>query len=153
MRKFILFIIFIGGFYLGGDAQISQQLNIPVVNAQKTVLQNGFAGGINAGQFSNGDFNNDGRADIFVFDRSALTGPDAGDETTILAHVVSDVVGAEDNRNIKVGEEDDRRDVKNFVPGLTRGQVLQDGAEETGVTQGTGDPSALKRIAHGLPGN
>ena len=74
MRKFILFIIFIGGFYFGGDAQISQQLNIPVVNAQKTVLQNGFAGGINAGQFSNGDFNNDGRADIFVFDRIGNVG-------------------------------------------------------------------------------
>ncbi len=59
--------------FLGG-AQISQRINLPVVNTQKMVLQNAFAGGINAGQFSNGDFNNDGRADIFVFDRIGNVG-------------------------------------------------------------------------------
>ncbi len=69
MIKFFFIAYFSLCFYFGGGAQISQRINLPVVNAQKTVLQNAFAGGINAGQFSNGDFNNDGRADIFVFDR------------------------------------------------------------------------------------
>ena len=74
MKKYILFLKFCLCFYFTGDAQISGRLNIPVVNAQKTILPNAFAGGINAGQFSNGDFNNDGRADIFVFDRIGNVG-------------------------------------------------------------------------------
>ena len=49
----------------------------------------------------------DARQDVVDEVRGARAGPDAGDEAAILAHVVGDVVRAEDDRDIEVGEEDD----------------------------------------------
>src|SRR3982074_903562 len=47
----------------------------------------------------------------------ALAGADAGDEAAVFAHVVGDVVGAEDDGDVEVGEEDDGGDLEDFVPG------------------------------------
>src|SRR5258706_7894191 len=41
----------------------------------------------------------------------ALAGADAGDEAAVLAHVVGDVVGTEDDGDVEVGEEDDCGDL------------------------------------------
>src|SRR5512139_187987 len=40
-----------------------------------------------------------------------LARPDAGDEPAVLAEVVGDVDGVEDDRDVEVGEEDDGRDI------------------------------------------
>src|SRR5882757_703727 len=50
-----------------------------------------------------------------------LAGADAGDEASVLAHVVGNVVGAEDDGDIEVGEENDCCDLEDFVPGLAGG--------------------------------
>src|SRR5271169_2806371 len=55
----------------------------------------------------------------------ALAGADAGDESTIFAHIVGDVVGAEDDGDVEIREEDNGSDLEDFVPGLAGG----DGAE------------------------
>src|SRR5215467_3091223 len=65
----------------------------------------------------------------------ALAGTDAGNEAAVLAHVVGDVIGTEDDGDIEVGEEDDRCDVEDLVPGLAGGKVAQDRAEEGGVLE------------------
>ena len=66
----------------------------------------------------------------------ALAGTDAGDEATVLAHVVGDVVGAEDDGDIEICEEDDGDDLEDFVPGLAGGDGAEDWAEEGRVLQG-----------------
>src|SRR5271156_315325 len=63
----------------------------------------------------------------------ALAGADAGDEATVLAHVVGDVVGTEDDGDVEVGEEDDGGEVKDDVPRFAGCDVAEDGTEEGGV--------------------
>src|ERR1700679_47531 len=69
----------------------------------------------------------------------ALAGADARNEATVLAHIVSDVVGTEDNGDVEVREEDDGADLKNFVPRFTRGDGAEDRTEERGVLQGVAE--------------
>ncbi len=49
-------------------AQTFERFDMPVM-VDGTELKNPWAGGLNAPQFSDGDFNNDGLLDLFVFDR------------------------------------------------------------------------------------
>ncbi|MFZ1455439.1 MAG: T9SS type A sorting domain-containing protein [Saprospiraceae bacterium] len=51
------------------NGQNFDRLNIPVYSGGKE-LKFPFTGGLRAGQFSNIDFNNDGKNDLFVFDRN-----------------------------------------------------------------------------------
>src|SRR5260370_10420459 len=60
---------------------------------------------------------------------------DARDEAPVLAHVVGDVVGAEDDGDIKIGEENNCSDLEDLVPGFAGGDGAEDRAEESGVLQ------------------
>ena len=50
--------------------------------------------------------------------RGAPSGPDAGDEPAVLAHVLGQVGGIEDDRHVEVREEDDRHHVEQVVDRL-----------------------------------
>src|SRR6266481_3653698 len=65
----------------------------------------------------------------------ALAWADAGDEAAVLAHVVGDVVGTEDDGDVEVGKENNRRDLEDFIPGLAGGDGAEDRAEESRVLQ------------------
>ena len=52
------------------DAQPLKRLNPPVFNNGQELF-NAWAGGLNYAEVSEGDFNNDGKIDLFVFDKSA----------------------------------------------------------------------------------
>src|SRR4051812_47937427 len=66
-----------------------------------------------------------------------LAGADAGNKAAVLAHIVGDVIGAEDNRDVEVSEKDDRHNVQQLVPGLTRSKVLKERSKKFGVAQWT----------------
>ena len=62
--------------------------------------------------------------------RGALAGTDAGDEAAVLAHVVGDVIGTEDDGDVEVREEDDRDHLEQLVPRLAGSDGAEDRAEE-----------------------
>lgn len=62
----IVGLLFIAAFHVSG--QNFKHYN-PKVKVNGNYLKNPWVGGLNAPQFSEGDFNNDGIADLFVFDR------------------------------------------------------------------------------------
>ena len=69
LKKLIFCSIFFSFFMIQSvDAQVFERYNPPVMVGGEQ-LKNPWAGGLNAPQFSEGDFNNDGIQDLFVFDR------------------------------------------------------------------------------------
>src|SRR5258708_2194029 len=62
----------------------------------------------------------------------ALARTNAGDEPAVLAHVVGNLVGVEDNGNIEVRKEDDGNRVENGVERLAPLKVFNDPAEPLG---------------------
>src|SRR5262249_25536718 len=60
------------------------------------------------------------RKDVIDEVGGAAARQNAEKKTAVLAHVVGDVIGAKDNRNIEVGKKDDAYDVEQLVPGLAR---------------------------------
>src|ERR1700733_1737316 len=68
-----------------------------------------------------------------------LSGTDAGDKATILAHVVSDVVGAKDDGDVEVGKEDDGGHVQQDIPWLAGTEGAEDWAKEARILQGVAE--------------
>ncbi len=67
--KFCLLNYFALFFFSFTNAQTLQRLNIDVI-VNNATLKTPFTGGVNTPQFSPVDLNNDGKQDIFIFDRS-----------------------------------------------------------------------------------
>ena len=67
--KYIILISLTTLFSLASSGQNFDRLNIPVYSGNKA-LKFPFTGGLRAGQFSNIDFDGDGKMDLFVFDRN-----------------------------------------------------------------------------------
>src|ERR1039458_6481819 len=57
----------------------------------------------------------DARQNVIDKVGGALAGPDSGDKRTRLAEVVGDVVRPHHNGNVKIGEEDDEKDIQQLV--------------------------------------
>src|SRR6185312_12711812 len=64
----------------------------------------------------------DTRQHIVYEVRGAFAGTDARNEAAVLAHIVRNVVGTEDDRDIEVGEEDDCHHVQQHIERLRRSQ-------------------------------
>src|SRR5579859_3374484 len=70
--------------------------------------------------------------------RCTPAGADAGDEAAVLAHVVGNVVRAEDDGDVEVGKEDDAYHVEQFVPGFTGTQPIENTGKEAAVADKSG---------------
>jgi len=64
---FISLLLIVGNYV---TAQKFQRFNVPVETDGRELL-NPWAGGLNSPQFSMGDLNEDGKADIYIFDRNS----------------------------------------------------------------------------------
>src|SRR5262245_54639035 len=64
---------------------------------------------------------------------SALAGANAGDEPTVLAHVVSHFAWVENNRNVEVSEKNDSYRVQKRIQRLAPTQPANDVAEVAAV--------------------
>ncbi|MEY3421794.1 MAG: hypothetical protein RIR48_2094 [Bacteroidota bacterium] len=82
--KYLILIFLSTSFSIDASGQNFDRVNIPVYFGNKT-LKFPFTGGLRAGQFSNIDFDGDGKMDLFVFDRN-------GDQ--LLPFVKTGAVGA-----------------------------------------------------------
>src|SRR6185437_6024325 len=63
----------------------------------------------------------------------ALAGANSWNESTVLAHVIGNVVRPENNGDIEVGKEQDRNAIQQFVPGLSHIQRIKNRTEEAAV--------------------
>src|SRR3984885_8225592 len=68
-----------------------------------------------------------GNAGEDVFDEvgGAPSRTDAGNDPAVLAHIVGNVVGAEHDRDVEVGKENDAHDIKQLIPGLTVSETVE----------------------------
>src|SRR5580698_1795881 len=60
----------------------------------------------------------------------ALAGTNAGYKAAVLPHIVGNVIGAEDDRDVEVGKEDNAHDVQELIPGFPRAQAVEDACQE-----------------------
>ena len=65
-------------------------------------------------------------------------GTDAGNEAAILAHVVGNVIGTENDGDVEVGEENDAHDVEQLVPGFAGAQTVENAGQEAAVAHEAG---------------
>src|ERR1051325_8493800 len=52
-------------------------------------------------------------------------------ESSVLSHVVGDFIGIEDDRRVKVAEENDTQDIEQVVQRLTKSERVSNGTQET----------------------
>src|SRR5882757_7847689 len=78
-------------------------------------------------------YQGDAREDVVYEVRSAPPGANAGDETAVLAHVVGNVVGAEDDGDVEVGKEDDAYHVEQLIPGFSGAEAVENAGQEAAV--------------------
>src|ERR1700722_11049825 len=64
---------------------------------------------------------------------SAPSGTDAGNDPAVLAHIVGNVIGAEHDRDVEVGKENDAHDIKQLIPGFTGAETVENPGQEAAV--------------------
>ncbi len=63
--------------------------------------------------------------DVVQILRGRTTSANTGDKASVALHVIGDLFGVEDNRDIEVGEADDQKEVNRHVERVvTRGEVV-----------------------------
>jgi hypothetical protein len=77
------------------------------------------------GEIGGPDQRNPGEDPVDVLGR-ALARADAGNEAPVLAHVLGEIAGVEDDRDVEVAEEDDPDDVEQVVQRLPPRQLIGD---------------------------
>lgn len=70
MKTLLLSVIILSLSILKTEAQYFVNYNIPVQDINGVAMKYPWTGGLNNPQFSDGDFNNDGIKDLFIFDRT-----------------------------------------------------------------------------------
>src|SRR3984885_4162191 len=81
-----------------------------------------------------------GKAEEDVIDEvgGAPSRTDAGKAPAVLAHIVGNVVGAEHDRDVEVGKENDAHDIKQLIPGLTGTETVENPGQEPTVPHKVG---------------
>src|SRR6185312_541429 len=74
--------------------------------------------------------------------RGPLAGANAGDKASVLAHIVCDIVRAEDDRDIEVCEEDDGNDVEQDVQRFSWSKPAEQRPKVPGIAQRAGTEEA-----------
>src|SRR5271156_224298 len=80
----------------------------------------------------------DAGEDVVYEVRRAPPGTNAGDEAAVLTHVVGNIIGAEDDGDVEVGEEDNAYHVEQLVPGFAGAQAIENAGQEAAVADESG---------------
>ncbi len=114
MKKLLLITLFVGSFTASFGQLFSQNLDLVFKRSDSTVYELALTGGVNQAQFSQIDLNNDGKLDLFLFDRSG--------------NKVSCFIAAEDNGELSYFYDPSFEEV--FPKGLSEFMILKDYNED-----------------------